>query len=70
MLLVVPDADIVAGCGEWFPGDVEPAGAGEELVGVFMVAEEVDQLLEPGGVLGANVGGLTEEMLRVTDTTD
>jgi hypothetical protein len=31
--------------------------------------EEIDQALELLRVLGADVGGLTEEVLRVTDTT-
>ena len=34
-----------------------------------MVAEEVDQLLEPLRVLGANVGSLAQEVLRASDTT-
>ena len=69
-LLVVPDADIIAGFGEGSPGDVEPTIAGEELVGVFMVAEEVDQALELLWVLGTDVGSLTHQMLRVTDTAN
>lgn len=30
---VISDADVVAGWGEGVPGDVEPATAGEELLG-------------------------------------
>ena len=37
---VVPDPDVVAGLGVGVPGDVEPAGAGEELVGVRVHPEE------------------------------
>ena len=52
------------------PGDVEPTIAGEELVGVFMVAEEVDQALELLRVLGPNVSSLAQQVLRVTDTAN
>jgi hypothetical protein len=48
---------------------VEPPVAGEELVGEIVRLEEIDQALELLRVLGADVGGLTEEVLRVTDTT-
>ena len=34
------------------------------------MAEKVDQLLEPGGVLGADVGSLALEVLRAGDATD
>ena len=34
LLFVVSDADIVAGNAEGTPGDVEPAGTGQELVGL------------------------------------
>ena len=40
-LLVVSDADIVAGLGEGFSGDVEPAVAGEQLVGEIVMSEEI-----------------------------
>ena len=40
----------MAGRAERTPGDVEPAGAGEELVGEVLGAKEVDQVL---GVLDA-----------------
>ena len=46
MLLVVPDADVVAGNAEGTPGDVEPAGAGQELVGQGVTTQEGDQALE------------------------
>ena len=51
------------------PGDVEPAGAGQELVGQVVGLEEVDEALELARVLGTNVGGLAREVLRVTDST-
>ena len=43
---------------ERIPRDVEPAVAGEELVGIFASLEVVDEALELGGILGANVGSL------------
>ena len=59
----------MAGWGEGAPGDVEPAGAGEELVGQIVSLEEGHEALEMLRVLGADVGGLAEEVLRVADTT-
>lgn len=49
---------------------MEPAGAGEELVGEGMGLQEADQLLELRGVLGADVGSLANEVLRVPDTAN
>ena len=43
---VVPDADVVAGRGEGSPGDVEPAGAGEELVGALVRLQELHETVE------------------------
>ena len=60
----------MAGWGEGVPGDVEPAAAGEELVGELPGLEEIDQALELGRVFGTDVGGLAEEVLGVFDTTD
>ena len=58
----------MAGLGEGTPGDVEPAAAGsQELVGVRMGAQEVDQAVELLRVLGADVGSLACEVLRVAD---
>ena len=70
MLLVVPDADIMSRRSEGNPGDVHPAGAGQELVGVFTITEEFDQTLELLRVLRANVGSLAKEVLRPADTTN
>lgn len=50
-LLVVADADEVAGLAGGIPGDVEPAVAGEELVGQGVMAQEVDEALELGRIL-------------------
>ena len=44
----------MAGRGEGVPRDVEPAAAGEELVGELPGLEEIDQALELGRVLGTS----------------
>ena len=49
---------------------MEPAGAGEELVGIFTIAEERDQTLELDWVFGADVGSLTEQVLRILDAAN
>ena len=67
--LVVPDADVMPRDAEGAPGDVEPAIADEELVGVGVCLQEIDQALELSRVARADVGSLAEEVLRVTDTT-
>ena len=43
---VVPNSDVVAGGGEGRPRDVEPAGTGQQLVGIVAGVEEVHQALE------------------------
>ena len=68
-LFVIPKADVVAGWGDGVPGDVEPAGAGEELVGVGICTEKGDEALELLGIAGTDVCGLAEEVLRVADTS-
>ena len=45
----------MAWMGEGVPGDVEPAGAGQELVGQGVLAQDVYQALELPGVFGADV---------------
>ena len=55
---------------EGIPRDVEPAGGGKELVGIFTGAKEVDKTLELLRVLGANVGGLSKKVLGIGDATD
>ena len=49
---------------------MEPAGAGQELVGLFTSAEEVDQTLELARVLGSDVGSLSQQVLGVLDATN
>ena len=55
---------------EGIPRDVEPAGGGKELVGIFTGLEDGDEALELLRVARADVGSLTEEMLRALDATD
>ena len=68
-LFVIPKADVVAGWGDGCPGDVEPAGASEELVGQFVSLQEVHKFEELGGIAGTDVCGLAEEVLRIADTS-
>ena len=70
MLFVVTDTDKVPWRAEGCPRDVEPAGASQELVGQGVGFQEVDQMLELLGVLGADVGGLALQVLGVADTTN
>ena len=70
LLLVVPNPDIMPWLGEGIPGNVEPAGAGQQLVSQIVSLEEVHKALELLRVARADVGSLTEEMLRVANATD
>ena len=69
-LFVIPDSDEVAGEGEWIPGDVKPAGAGQQLVGQIVSLEEVHEVLVLAGILGADIGSLSKKVLGVGDATD
>jgi hypothetical protein len=60
----------MSGLAEEIPRDVEPAVASQELVGIGAGAKEVDEALELLRVFGADVGGLTKEVLRILDATD
>ena len=62
-LSIISNPDVMPWDAEGCPGDVEPGGGCEELVGVFAGAEEGDELLELRGVFGADVGGLADEVL-------
>ena len=66
---VITNLDEVARLGERTPTDMEPTIAREELVGVGVCLQEVDQALELSRVARADVGSLAEEVLRVSDTT-
>ena len=61
--LVVPDANVMPRDAEGVPRDVEPAIAGEELVGVRRGLEEIHEALELSRVARANVSSLAEEVL-------
>ena len=52
----------MAGLGEGAPGDVEPGGARQQLVGVWRGLEEIHEALELRGVLRADIGSLTAEV--------
>ena len=60
----------MAGLGEGVPGEVKPGGAGEKLVGEGVGLEEVDEALELSRIFRADVGGLTDEVLRVAHTAN
>ena len=67
---VVPYPNIMSWGGEGIPRDVEPAGGSKELVGIFASFEEGDEMLELGGILGADVDGLSEKVLGIGDATN
>ena len=69
ILAVIAEADEVAGLGERIPGDVEPGGAGQQLVGVGAGLKECHEALELGRILRADVSCLTAEVLRSGDAT-
>ena len=54
---------------EGLPGNVEPAVAGQELVGKLVSFQEIDQALELGWILRTNVGSTALKVLRVFDPT-
>ena len=57
----------MAGRGERIPGNMEPVGAREELVGEGVGLEEVDETLELNRIFGADVSSLTNQMLGVAN---
>ena len=68
LLFVITDADVVARRREGIPGDVEPAIAGEELVGVFADLQEFNEMPELRRVARSDVSCLAEKVLGGTDT--
>ena len=58
----------MTGWREGIPGDVEPAIACEQLVGVFADLQEFNEIPELRGVLRPDVGSLAKKMLGSTDT--
>ena len=65
---VITYSDVVAGRRKGIPGDVEPAIASEQLVGVFADLQEFYEIPELRGVLRPDVGSLAEKVLGITDT--
>ena len=59
----------MSGLREGVPGDVEPAGARQQLIGEGRGLEEIHEALELRGVLRADIGSLTAEVLRTADAT-
>ena len=57
----------MAGSGKGVPGDMEPVGAGEELVGEGVGLEEVDKALELSRIFRTDIGSLTDQVLRIPD---
>ena len=55
----------MARLGERIPGNMEPGGCRKELVGEVVGLEEINKALELSRILGADIGGLTDEVLRV-----
>ena len=49
---------------------MEPTCGGQQLVGQFVRLEKAHKIKELRGVLGANVGSLALQMLRVANATD
>ena len=59
----------MAGWGKGIPRNVEPAVAGQELVGVGRGAEKFHKLSELLWVSRTDIGCLTDEVLGVVDAT-
>ena len=59
----------MAGLGEGVPGDVEPGGARQQLVGMRRGFEEIHEALELSRILRADISCLTAEVLRSGDAT-
>ena len=59
----------MAGLGEGGPGDVEPGGARQQLVGMRRGFEEIHEALELGRILRTDIGSLTAEVLRILHAT-
>ena len=70
LLFVIAYSNVMPWDAEGCPRDVEPAGAGQELVGQGVGFQEVDQMLELLGVLGADVGSAALQVLGVSDATN
>ena len=60
----------MAGRAEGIPGDVEPARASQELVGVLAALQEDDEAPELLRVMWTDVGSAGQHVLRVLDAAD
>ena len=69
-LFVIGNSNIMSRNAEGIPRDVEPTCGGQQLVSQIVRLEEVHEALELAGVLGADVGSLALQMLRVANTTN
>ena len=67
-LFIVTNADVVAGDAEGCPGDVEPAVAGEELVGEVVGLQVFHEWPELGWVFRPDVGSTALKVLGASDT--
>ena len=56
--------------GEGSPGDVEPTRAGEQLVGIFPVLQEVHEHRELRRIFRADIGSLTDKVLGVAHSSN
>ena len=69
-LFVIGNSNIMSRNAEGIPRDVEPTCGGQQLVSQIVSLEEVHEALELAGVLGADIGSLALQMLRVANATD
>ena len=67
--MIIPYPDIVPGCSEGVPGNVQPTTASQHLVGIFTLLEELHQSPELRRILGVDIGSLTKLVLRIIHTT-
>ena len=59
-LLIVPYSNIISWCNKRVPRNVEPAIAGQELIGIVTGLQELHQSLELPRLFGSDVGSLTQ----------
>ena len=66
---IISYSNEVSGLGEGSPGDMEPTGASQQLVGIGTGLQELYQSMELLGRFRPDVGSLAQEVLGVLDTT-
>ena len=64
---IIVDGDVVARHAEGLPREMEPAAAGEQLVGEGVAAQQGHQTLKLTRILGTQVGGLAQQVLAALD---